>query len=1109
MATYDQALLGLNAAQRKAVETIDGPVLVIAGPGTGKTQLLTTRIAHILAKTDTLPQNILCLTFTDSAAQTMRARLASLIGQGAYDVTISTYHAFGSDLIRRFPDYFAEQTDLRPVDELGIDQILRQIIAKLPFSNPLKYSDAYISDIKTLISEAKRALLTPDDLRKVATQNLQFIKTTSKVVKDTLHGLARIDKKAVPLFEMLESRVTTCPSCRPDRRGHESNSLSQLFLQSLHQAVEEAGSSGKTTPLTAWKNQWLAKDTDGHFVVDGAKANQKLLAAADVYQTYLTELRTRELFDYDDMILRAVHTLEANDDLRYTLQEQYQYLLLDEFQDTNQAQLRLVELLTDNPVNEKRPNVLAVGDDDQAIYAFQGANYSHMLKFNELYRDVLVVPLTQNYRSHPDILHTAHGIAEQIKERLHHHFAGIQKDLTAAGKDLPAKSIVERREAQSDVMQFSWVAKQIQKLLADGVPPEEIAVLAPKHKYLEPLVPFLTEQNIPLRYEKRENVLDDPAINQLLRMSELVLALTAGEQSKANALWAQVLSFGFWELPTSTIWRLSWQATDDDHNWTDELLTDPKLKPIALFFIRLSHLAGTENLETMLDYLIGSTPLDLQEPGLEPFTSPYYQHYFGQLDPEAKADFWSLLTNLIVLRARLREYRRDGEERLLLADFIQFVEAHRAAELKILNTSPYASAANAVQLMTAYKAKGMEFAAVFLLATSDEAWGGKARTQSTRISLPPNLQYIRYAGATEDERLRLLYVAMTRAKSQLYLVNFDQNYAGKTMTRLKYLDESNQDGQIISPLLPQGSQTVLPAEDGVPQPTTELAAYWQQRHQTALSSADMRALLNDRLQNFQLSPTHLCDFIDLVHSGPQAFFLHTVLRFPQAPSPHVQYGNAMHETLEQLCRLAKQNHAMPGRRMVQDVFAKRLKSKNLDDHNHQLFLQRGREALTAYLAQSDDLSQLTLQCEYNFRNEGVFAGPAHLTGKIDKLIIDKQTKQITIVDYKTSKSHARWTHDVALHKYRHQLYFYKILVEASHTFAGYTVTDAYLDFVEPDESGNVQKLHLVFDPAQEKRTKQLAQIIWDRIKSLDLPDVSSYTPDLAGIEAFEADLLDK
>jgi DNA helicase II / ATP-dependent DNA helicase PcrA len=144
MGRYEEAFRELNPAQRKAVETIEGPVLVIAGPGTGKTQLLTTRIAHILAKTDTLPQNILALTFTDSAAQTMQERLSGLIGQAAYDVTISTYHAFGSDIIRRFPEFFAEQADLQPADDLTIDRIFRQIIDSLPYSNPLKYSDAYL-----------------------------------------------------------------------------------------------------------------------------------------------------------------------------------------------------------------------------------------------------------------------------------------------------------------------------------------------------------------------------------------------------------------------------------------------------------------------------------------------------------------------------------------------------------------------------------------------------------------------------------------------------------------------------------------------------------------------------------------------------------------------------------------------------------------------------------------------------------------------------------------------------------------------------------------------------------------------------------------------------
>ena len=171
--------------------------------------------------------------------------------------------------------------------------------------------------------------------------------------------------------------------------GHTVLALVQLFAQELAEAVDKAEETGTTTALTAWKNAWLAKDGQGAFVVDGERANHKLLAAADIYADYLNELKKRNLFDYDDMILRAVHALETNADLRFTLQERYLYILLDEFQDTNAAQLRLVELLTDNPVHEGRPNVLAVGDDDQALYAFQGADYSHLLQFQRMYRDVL------------------------------------------------------------------------------------------------------------------------------------------------------------------------------------------------------------------------------------------------------------------------------------------------------------------------------------------------------------------------------------------------------------------------------------------------------------------------------------------------------------------------------------------------------------------------------------------------------------------------------------------------------------------------------------------------------------------------------------------------
>lgn len=1102
MGAYEKALAGLNEAQLKAVTTIDGPVLVIAGPGTGKTQLLATRIAHILATTDTLPDNILCLTFTESAAHNMRDRLSTMIGQAAYKITISTYHAFGKDLIARFPDAFSASGELDPIDDLGIDQTFRTIIGNLPFNSPLRFAESYLGDLKSFVSDVKRALLSPDDLRAIASANQNFIAAVQPLVHDALDGLARMTDKTV------EPRFSKLAELLPDTMGADPSSLAVMFTRSLREALAEVAATGKKKVLTSWKDTWLVKDEHGNFIADGIKINQKLEALADVYEQYLVALRENHLFDYDDMILQAVSGLESNDDLRYTLQEQYQYILLDEFQDTNRAQLRLVELLTDNPVYEGRPNVLAVGDDDQAIYAFQGADYSHMLQFQRTYKDVVLVPLTQNYRSHREVLYLARGIAEQIEERLHHHFPSIEKILTASNPNLPKQATIERHQAQSETAQFAWVAQHIKDLISSGVPAHEIAVLAPQHKYLEPLVPYLDEAEVPVRYEKRENVLDDPIINQLIRMSQLVLMLQAGKMKEANALWCEVLSYDFWQLSTSTIWKLSWEASSDRKDWTETVLENEMLKPIALFFMRLSMLAQTETLETILDILIGSQPLDLQEPGFTTYTSPFYDSYFDKPISEANT-YWDLLSNLTVLRSRVRDYRKAEHEPLHLQDFIDFVEATRSANLKILNTSPYQNGDDAIQLMTAFKAKGMEFSAVFVLAVSDEAWGTGARGQINHISLPANLRHIRYGGATPDERLRLFYVALTRAKTMLYLLNYKQTFTGKALSHLRYLNETVQDGQEISPLLPNTQQVIHPITGTAQEhaSVTELASFWHQKHVSSLASQETSALLKTKIEQFQLSPTHVNSFVDLEYAGPAAFFLRTILRFPSAPSANVEFGNAMHETLEWLHKKRKEQGDLPVLQAILDEFTRRLISKRLSAQDTRQLIERGHTALRAYILQRGHTISPDNEVERNFRYDGVHIGKAHMAGTIDKLIIDKANKKITIVDYKTGGSHTRWAHTLSLHKYRHQLYLYKALVEESTTYKGYTVEDAYLEFVEPDENGNINELHLVFDEDEYQQVRKLAEAVWTSIISLQLPDVSGYSQDIKGVEKFELSLL--
>jgi DNA helicase-2/ATP-dependent DNA helicase PcrA len=1102
---FKRAYDRLNDAQRQAVDQIEGPVLVIAGPGTGKTQLLSLRIANILNKTDTLPENILCLTFTDSAAQTMRERLSDIIGQAAYGVTISTYHAFGSELIRRYPDYFSREADLLPADDLAIDATLRQVMEQLPYSNLLKH-EVFLRDVRQLISDCKRALITPADLRAVANANDVFIKEASELTRTASIELARVSKKSIPAFTKLLDVLST-KAATPKTKA-AILPLATLWQESLKAALDEVSETGKTQPLSKWKLRWLAKDSEGLSIVDGGAQSNKLRDGAVIYESYQQALLSQELFDYDDMILQAIRGLEDNPELTYTLQERYLYLLLDEFQDTNAAQAHLVELLTDNPVNEGRPNVLAVGDDDQAIYAFQGANYSHMLNFASHYRNVLTVSLGLNYRSHTDILALSNGVALQIGTRLQTQLSGLNKMITAANSSLPKQATLERREFKTGLAQNAWVAQKVSQLIKGGMHPQEIALLAPKHEYLEALVPFLAQAAVPIHYDKRENILDDQTVQQLITMSRLVISI-ATDETRSASIWSRVLSYDFWQLPTSIIWEISWQAREQERSWTEVLLEHEQTRQIALFFIHLAGLCNSQPFEQMIDLLMGIAPLETHELLSDAYRSPFAAHYFGDLNDlqTDKQNFWQVLSNLTVLRERVRNYRKNELSPLMLEDFMQFVAAHQAAGIKILNTNPYQEAIDAVELMTAYRAKGQEYSVVFILASSDEVWGTKARSLGSRLSLPANLSFIRYAGASDDERLRLLYVAITRAKSQLYLTSFTSTYAGRPTTHLKYLNESlNEVGELISPLLPPKQQAVI-IEDTAYTPTiSDMQLHWNSQHIEALKRPDMKALLKPRLSSYQLSPTELNTFLDVSRDGPATFFLRTLLRFPSASTPSIEYGNAMHETLEWIHLFNKRQQKLPTTPQTLLTFEQHLRRKKLSQNQTNLLLERGIQALTIYLAKRGETVSRDAYSEYSFRNEGVFINDAHLNGKIDKLIVDQTAKTIVIVDYKTGKSHTRWDQSTKLHFYRHQLYFYKLLVEGSRTFSSYKVIDAYLEFVEPDEASQINELHISFNEDELSKFKELITHVWEHITELDFPVVEAYTSDTKGIIQFETDL---
>ncbi len=1086
----------LNPEQKQAVNTTDGPVLVIAGPGTGKTQLLSTRVGHILATTDAIPQNILCLTYTDSGAATMNDRLAKLIGRDSQNVTVSTYHSFGSELIQAYPELFNIKNDTKVANDIVIDKVIRQIINGLSYDNPLK-SEFFINDIKTLISGYKRALITPDMLHQICLENLEFIKQANRLLAEHMRPDYKSNRASIPILkDLLEASAGL-----PDQTSYGLVSLKTLWIESLDKAITESQTTNKTQPITQWKNDWTVKNIDGEFVASNEKETNRQMAMIEIYRLYLKTLSEQNYYDYDDMILFAIKGIEANRDIKLTLQERYQYIMLDEFQDTNEAQLRLVELLTDNPINEGRPNILAVGDDDQAIYSFQGAHYTHMERFYKNYRNVEIVNLTKNYRSTPGIVSFSSGIRDQIDQKLNLANKQLVSEKTTA------KETIMRIELPLAVEHLAWTANKIKQLISQGHKPSEIAVLAPKHKYLEKLIPFLNATDISIHYEKRDNILNNDVIIEITDAARLVLALkNVDQKEQANSYWPKVLSQPHWHLPASLIWQLSWEVSDQHLAWTEVLLNHPDTKTIAQFFIRLSQLEASTTYDIILNYLLGNQALDLNEPGIASLKSPYYKTYFDTLkqNPDnLDLDLWNRIGQLNIL---IETVKKSSDDRITLTDMIGFIDDYNNAQLHILDTRPFQQSSDAVNLITAHSAKGMEFKTVFLINVLDDTWGGRSTQKSNSISLPDNLQHVRIKQTGNDNNLRLFFVAASRAKQNLYLVSYSNNIDGKATYHLKFLNEfiDNND-QLISPLLPKASKTVtFPPAPALS--TKAIVPAILGFHLNNLS-VDKKTLLKDRLVNFSLSFTQFYSYLDVSNGGPAQFYIDHILKFPTISNIQAKYGTAIHATLNWQFNQTKLNRAKPTIEEVIAEFAKQLQRQTLDQATYEQMLVRGQHSLSAYLQQSNIRTSDNDLSEEKF---SINIDQMRLNGKIDRLIIDAIDKTITVVDFKTGQ-HQRKSFtesDMRMRKNKRQLYFYKLLVDSSTRFKDYHTTHGTIEFVEPDLAGSrFNSVTLEFNERELELTKKLVIAVWDKIMNLEFPDTSSYPKTASGIKKFEQDII--
>ena len=1045
----------LNANQKRAVEYLAGPLLVIAGPGTGKTQLLSKKVEYILQNTDTNPENILCMTFTETGASNMRERLKTLIGQAAMKVNISTYHSFGSEILAKYANY-AEDYDRRleaAIDEVQRFKVVKKIQGSLPGNDILRKDN--VKDIVEVISAAKGAGLSARDLAKIAEQNMDDSRVLSANIAPLLSKVVprkfkeSYENAYLPIYELLKSYTEAEMICENVER-----SIGGL-ARDLKKAIAEAESAEKIKPLTSWKDAYFEKDGKGKYRLKDRVANKKLVSVAKVMEQYDRRLKKEGWYDFDDMIQEAVRVLSKDAGFRATMQERYQFVMLDEFQDTNPSQFAIIKALTDY----EQPQVMAVGDDDQAIYEFQGAVSTNLTDFQAHY-GAEVIALVDNYRSTQEILDFSREIINQAPDRF------ADKELMAH-KTEPQDSQIYRYEFLSSDMEYDWVASKIDELVKRGVPQSEIAVISYKTKYFMPLLPYLKARSgINIAYEKKDDLFEIEPMRQIFTIARYVWELT--NEKRVDTAVLEILSYPWWGLPILEVLKISAKAKHDRKSLFDYLSASEisEIKEVGEFLAGLVAKSFTEPLEIWLDYLIGAVELN-------GYRSPFLKYYTNK----GEYSTFTLYENLAALRGKMKKH--FGEKAVRLDDLIAMLNDYLEAEMALNVTSPYRDAEEAVQILSAHKAKGLEFQYVFVISTDHTAWG-KGKGNNNLLSLPKNLTQIRHTGMTDGERLRVLYVALTRAKEGLFITNSVKDFNGKSPERLEYLNEYAEGDDVISEFLPR-KKVVCEYEMRASEIGEKNLQNWLKPY--VKLDPDMRAIYAEGVANWRMSASSLTEFIDVVNAGPQAFFRNHLLQAPREPENQIlAMGNLVHATFEAVTNKGLSDEA------AIEFFLKTLEEKDLPAEIKQALAEEGPENLAVALKEFGGLLRQG-RAEVDLASEKLAIFGVPVTGKIDHIIVDDAAKTIEIYDFKTGGYHKeKWQNHATLYKYMLQLEFYKLLLNTSPIYRRYKVEKAHILFVTPDKDGHVYDKVYEFNETEEQELIALMRAIYEQVSTLKFMD---------------------
>lgn len=969
----------LNPAQKEAVDTTEGPVMVIAGPGTGKTQILAMRIANILRNPDLQcsPQNILALTFTESGVTAMRNRLISIIGTDAYYVRIHTFHSFCNEVIKDNPDKFLT---IKSISDLEKIQIFNSIIDDLDPTSPLKpFGEPYLyrGDLISLVQELKRESISPDQVYQAIIELETFFNLNQNLLEDFISRNARSIKEE------------DCNKFIEELYVKNQSSKFVALIQDFYQRADR---------ITTFKN--LIKD----FYEKNLKLFPKQKELVHVYREYQKILRGSKLYDFEDMILRVINQFENDRELLAEYQEESLYILADEYQDTNAAQNKILELLSKTPEGyQKNPNLFVVGDDDQSIYRFQGASLENIIHFYKSFEEhVKLIVLTENYRSQQNILDLAETSINQNEARISNLIPAINKGLNAAG-DHSAKPI-KLVSAQTHEDELKYIANQIKSLTDSGTKSSEIAILFRENKEAEEIMNLLARLGIRSRIDSGDNILEDRSIQQLLDLLKVINKPESNSALLFNLMNYQFItqSEDFKDIKVKDIFdanRMRPRSDDEPQAFINTLLSSHKFKNWAEKIIYYTQLAANMKLDILVERIIKD---------------------FGYLDFVLKSDnYTSAINKLDALFSEIKvctemQQRYGAAQTVNINDLIKHLDLIDNNGLKIASRNIKAEG-DYVRLMTAHRSKGLEFEHVFLLNCRDKLWGNKA--SRAKLKLPPNLVEetapLLLDNKNEDER-RLFYVAMTRAKKELHLSYHIKNSANKDQVPSLFITELlNHDLVERIELTPQ-----IEAEGSIPLRFIEPEDF-------AITEA--KEYIDTLLANYKLSITHLNNYLNC----PRKFFYQNLLRVPSAKNRHASFGTAIHAALFDFLTSLRAKRSNPEEQLtiLLDSFRQHLEEEFLSEQEHKDVLGIGIEALTNYYNQYQSSFGTKLELEYDFGNRGINIDGIELTGKLDKIEILNDSNEVKVVDYKTGNPDGKSADLKPGGDYHRQIVFYQLLCD--------------------------------------------------------------------------------